>query len=193
VLQQAASRGRVERTMGDLQAQLSISSALERASLANSMSKMRSNLTSKSTLYLEVPAERRHVESRELKALLDRVDPDCDGHISLTSMKKTLTKLLPPVHAADLRSPKKAQSQSLPSLLTLEQKKMSQYDQFVAAFKAVDTDGSGTISKRELYQVLKTSGLTNGKVALEVFQGFDENSDGQLDFDEFQRIAKMLC
>ena len=77
-------------------------------------------------------------------------------------------------------------------LLTLEQRKMSQYDQYVAAFKAVDTDGSGTISKRELYAVLEKAGLTNGKQALEVFSGFDVDNDGQLDFDEFIKIAKIV-
>jgi len=85
-------------------------------------------------------------------------------------------------------------STSLPSLLTLEQKeKLSQYEQYVAAFQAVDVDGSGTISKRELYDVLKQAGLANGKQALEVFEGFDKDSDGQLDFEEFTRIAKILC
>ena len=70
---------------------------------------------------------------------------------------------------------------------------MSQFDQYVAAFQAVDTDGSGTISKRELYSVLQKAGLANGKQALEVFQGFDQDSDGQLDFEEFTKVAKILC
>ena len=30
-------------------------------------------------------------------------------------------------------------------------------------------------------------------VALEVFAGFDQDSDGQLDFEEFTKIAKILC
>ena len=85
-------------------------------------------------------------------------------------------------------------SSSLPSLLTLEQRQtLSQYDQYVAAFKAVDIDNSGTISKRELYTVLKTAGLTDSKQALELFDGFDRDSDGKLDLDEFMKIAKILC
>jgi len=225
VLQEAAARGRVERTMGDLQAQLyalegqigsrqakldgfmstreavhtagqyhSVRSSLERADLANSMGKMRSNLTNTATLYLEVPADHRGgVQNRELKALLDKVDPDGDGHIPLSSLRKTLTKLLPPLPASDASRQPRIMSQSLPSLLTLEQKTSSAYDQYLAAFNAVDTDGSGTISKRELYTVLEKSGLTNGKQALEVFSGFDKDSDGQLDFEEFTKIAKILC
>ena len=82
----------------------------------------------------------------------------------------------------------------MPSLLSLEKSSgMSQYDKYVEAFKAVDKDNSGSISKRELYAILEKSGLSNGKQALEVFQGFDEDDDGQLDFDEFVKIAKFLC
>ena len=188
-----------ERHMSEGQ-RLSVQSALERQQLANSMNKMRENLSNKGTLYLDVPANRRNVQSRELKALLSRVDPDGLGHISLNSMKRTLNKLLPPDLESSLVSPGSSHSKarltssSLPSLLTLEQKeKLSQYEQYVAAFQAVDVDGSGSISKRELYDVLKQAGLANGKQALEVFEGFDKDSDGQLDFEEFTRIAKILC
>merc|ERR1719478_1127138 len=108
-------------------------------------------------------------------------------------MRKTLTKLLPPEPEAKKHAARPAASKSLPSLLTQEQRNMSQYEQYMAAFKAVDSDGSGTISKRELYAVLKTAGLANGKQALEVFSGFDEDGDGNLDFDEFAKIASILC
>lgn len=224
VLQEAAARNRVERTMGDLQAQLyalegqldarsekveafcdmrqsfvnegqrlSVQSALERSQLANSMERMRSNLTNNNTLYLELPKNRRKVTNPELTSLLKRVDPEETCTIPLSNMRKTLTKLLPPKQEL-ARKPKRFTSNSLPSLLTLEQKnELSRYDQFVAAFKAVDADGSGSISKRELYQVLKKAGLDNGKAALEVFNGFDVDDDGSLDFEEFTKIAKILC
>ena len=65
----------------------------------------------------------------ELKALLDKVDPDGDGHIPLSSLRKTLTKLLPPLPASDASRQPRIMSQSLPSLLTLEQKTSSAYDQ----------------------------------------------------------------
>ena len=98
----------------------------------------------------------------------------------------------PPIHRFSTH--KQVTSASLPSLLTLEQKQtLSQYDQYLAAFKAVDTDNSGTISKRELLEVLKKAGLASGKQALEVFSGFDQDGDGKLDFEEFARIAKILC
>ena len=158
------------------------------------MGRMRENLSQKAsaTLYVEVPPDRRNVQSRELKAVLDRVNPSGDGHILLKSMRKELTKLMPP--PADVpRHAKRMTSASVPSLLTLEQRQLSQYDQYVAAFNAVDLDGSGTISKRELYQVLKKAGVANGKQALEMFEGFDRDGGGSLDLEEFCRIASILC
>ena len=62
----------------------------------------------------------------------------------------------------------------------------------VDAFKACDIDGSGTISKRELLVALKNMGLKDSKNALDLFQGFDINGDGELDFDEFAHIAKTV-
>lgn len=130
----------------------------------------------------------------ELKALLERLDPEATGHIPIGPIRRELSRLLPPLpEKTAQRSTRMGGSASLPSLLSQEQKQMSQYDQYVAAFRAVDADGSGSISKRELYMVLQKAGLANGKQALEIFEGFDEDSDGTLDFDEFCKIAKVLC
>ena len=69
---------------------------------------------------------------------------------------------------------------------------MTQHERYVEAFKLVDTDGSGTISKRELLAILKKVGLKDTKSALDLFQGFDVNGDGQLSFEEFEHIAKTV-
>lgn len=224
MLQEAASRARVEQTMGELQAQLStletqlearsskvnsfvdernrqihegqslaVRGSLERTNLSNSMGKMRQNLTNNNGLYLNMPADRRQVANPELKALLDRVDPEGEGHISLGAMRKTLTKLLPPAETGKILA-KRVTSSSMPSLSSsLENLHMSRYERVVAAFRELDTDNSGSISKRELYHVLKKAGLSNGKQAVEVFAGADANDDGQLSFEEFNTIAKAIC
>ncbi len=112
----------------ELGQKLSVRSALDRGALANSMNKMRSNLTNNKLelevsssaaltnhqsflsftlpthsilslfpFFLQVPRDHRQViQNRELKALLDRVDPGKQGTIPLAAMRKTLTKLLPP-------------------------------------------------------------------------------------------------
>ena len=226
-LQEAASRGRVERTMGELQSQLeslegqleartakvdefcnnrhghmelaqklAVAGALERAMMSNSMAKMRQNLSSEgmASLRLEIPTERREVHNPELKALLQRLDPAGAGEVPLAQMKKTLTKLLPPPEEFGGQRPKRIGSQSMPSLsASLDALQLSRYERAVAAFKKIDADDSGTISKRELYEVLKTAGLSNGKQALEVFKGADADNDGQLNFEEFEKIAKAIC
>ena len=220
-MQEAASRARVERRMGDLQAQLSalegqlharshkveqfvdernrkisegqrlaVSGALERSQLVNSMGKMRENLKAASSMYIDMPAARRNVQNPELKALLARVDPEGDGRVAFSSMRKTLNKLLPPPDEPGAPRSRHLGSQSLPSLsASFETQKKSRYERALAAFKALDADGSGEISKRELYKVLKEAGLSNGKQALEVFAGADADQSGQLSFEEFQTIA----
>ena len=70
--------------------------AVERAQLSNSMAAARSSMSSSSANVLELPRDRRNAQDKELRAILDRVDPQAEGHISLPSVKRTLKKLLPP-------------------------------------------------------------------------------------------------
>ena len=54
------------------------------------------------------------------------------------------------------------------------------------AFELFDTDGSGTISPHELARVMRSLGQNPTKQEInEMMSGFDENSDGEIDFDEF--------
>ena len=62
----------------------------------------------------------------------------------------------------------------------------------MAAFNECELDGSKTISKRELLVALKMAGLKDSKNALDLFQGFDGDGNGELDFDEFEHIAKTV-
>ncbi len=235
LLQTAASRGRVERTMSEMRSHLgvlesalderyaslerftterdvriaeaqrsAVNSSLQRASLSNSMSKMRSCLSNTSTLYVELPGVRgKKVADPALRSLLAKLDPRARGQVSLGKMKKVLGEELPPpdtgsslndrLRAAERRRAKGlSASHSTPSFSFGGGGGMS-YEQLVALFKSADTDGSGSISKRELYRVLKAGGIGQGGVALDAFEGFDEDSDGVLSFEEFSRIAKPLA
>lgn len=67
-------------------------------------------------------------------------------------------------------------------------------DRLMDAFRSADADGSGTISKRELYEVLEKANL--GGAAhddfIRLFKGFDTNNDGRLSFDEFSKLANAM-
>jgi len=57
------------------------------------------------------------------------------------------------------------------------------------AFDLFDTDGSGTISPLELARVMRSLGQNPTKQEInEMMSGFDENSDGEIDFDEFLKL-----
>lgn len=51
------------------------------------------------------------------------------------------------------------------------------------AFDAMDTDGSGKLSKAEIKKALV--GMTNERTILELVQEIDRNGDGEIDFEEF--------
>ena len=75
------------------------SAAVQRSPITNPSLSTLSPLTPFSLFpfFLQVPRDHRQViQNRELKALLDRVDPGKQGTIPLAAMRKTLTKLLPP-------------------------------------------------------------------------------------------------
>jgi Kef-type K+ transport system membrane component KefB len=60
------------------------------------------------------------------------------------------------------------------------------------AFEAFDEDGSGAISASELRQVLTKPGMANSLLSLEevqaIIQRFDDDNDGELQFDEFAAL-----
>ena len=39
---------------------------------------------------------------------------------------------------------------------------------------------------------LKHAGLNDSKNALDLFQGYDDDGNGELDYDEFEMIAKTI-
>ncbi|XP_002737577.1 uncharacterized protein LOC100369336 [Saccoglossus kowalevskii] len=59
------------------------------------------------------------------------------------------------------------------------------------AFRAMDIDGSGTISAEELREVVKRLGedLTEDDIQ-EMVELVDENGDGEIDYGEFVKIMR---
>lgn len=166
--------------------------AADRANLSNSMVRLRTatNMASSDpSLAVEMPKHRRRaVQDIGLSTLFDRVDPDAEGRIALPLVKQRLGKMLPKPQPAPKRAMRQAAnpyamkpSKSLPSLLAHEKRApSSMHDKCAAAFKSCDTDGSGTISKRELITVLRGMGLKDMKNALQLFDGFDADGNAEL-------------
>lgn len=61
------------------------------------------------------------------------------------------------------------------------------------AFDAIDLDGSGTIGKRELYRALEAIGVEGtSREMLSLYNAIDADRSGQLDWEEFERLAARL-
>ena len=71
---------------------------------------------------------------------------------------------------------------------------LSLEDKLKRAFRIADTDGSKSVSKRELFKALEKVGVSafSSSEGLKLFQEADINGDGQLTFDEFARLARKL-
>ncbi|XP_070555626.1 calmodulin-like protein 3 isoform X2 [Ptychodera flava] len=60
------------------------------------------------------------------------------------------------------------------------------------AFRAIDIDGSGTITADELRQVIKKLGEELSEEDIEeMIELADTNGDGEIDYGEFVRVMKM--
>lgn len=232
---QAASRGRVERTMSDLeaklayheaeqterlrrlnhfdnlrktryeqQARLAVVGSIERQHLGNQMDRMRQNMKNTSSAFRIPPHFRGMLQTAELKAIVERADPKGTGVITQADMRRVLSELseasgdTSPL--ASLRRIKSSRhAQSLPALpmpaaaAAPAAAEGTAKERLFAAFRAADTDGSGELSKRELYKVLEDARLGGvSEDLLRLFEGFDVNHDGKLSFEEFSRMADAL-
>jgi len=173
--------------------------AIDRAKLANSMRQLRSCPTAKGTTsVLELPRELRDAKDGELHELFERVDPAREGRISLPLVKHALVKLAPPpkprfgVRPSALAASASAPNLYKPELYGKPDDDETLRERCLAAFDAWDRDGSGTISKRELIAALKVMGLREARTALDIFRGFDVDDDGELTFEEFEKIAEKV-
>lgn len=241
-VQGAASRGRVERTLSDLQNKLDNLEAeqierkarldhfdnmrftkkreqqeiatrhcIERANLANSMDRMRANMKNGSVAYVMPAGFRRSMQTPELRQIIERADPSGNGMVTLDGLRRVLSDLGGEQAAKEgsfasassggvggylKRIKSTLGSSSLPTLMPPGggERQPSQRDRLMEAFRAADGDGSGTISKRELYKILEAAKLGGGGTQdfLRLFKGFDVNNDGCLSFEEFKLLADAM-
>ena len=133
---------------------------------------------------------------KELRAAFDRFDADGDGKISLDELHKTMRTLGTSDAGAGeiLKSLDEDRDGSL-SFDEFARKVAPLYQESSTAlrrtFDFFDSDGSGTIEKRELEVVLTRLGVASkgGRMQKEVldkvFTVADTNQDGKVSFDEF--------
>ncbi|SDX30574.1 calcium-dependent protein kinase [Lutibacter oricola] len=63
------------------------------------------------------------------------------------------------------------------------------------AFNFFDKKGSGSLSKKEIVQLLKEaeiSGFIRGIVSSKLIEGYDTDDDGQISWKEFKKAVKEI-
>ena len=63
---------------------------------------------------------------------------------------------------------------------------------YIEEFKAIDKDGSGSISEEEFYEAMQKCGVTDNDLMQGIYEGFDRSGDGEIELDEYLEIAKVL-
>jgi serine/threonine protein kinase len=142
--------------------------------------------------FSDLPAQAK----KELRAAFDRFDADGDGQISLGELHKTMRTL--GTSDADAGEMLKSLDEDRDGSLSFDEfaRKVAPLYQESStalrrAFDFFDSDGSGTIEKRELEVVLTRLGVASkgGRMQKEVldkvFTVADTNQDGKVSFDEF--------
>ena len=74
-------------------------------------------------------------------------------------------------------------------MATMNQKQLLSTERLKSAFKMFDKDGSGTISKEEIKEAL---GNIEDEMLEKILSEVDENSDGEISFEEFEKMMKNL-
>ena len=73
----------------------------------------------------------------------------------------------------------------------MAEKAKGKKDEIVEAFKTFDKDGSGSITKDELLNVLKEVGVDATPEELTAFmQSVDADGDGNINFEEFKKLLE---
>ena len=78
-------------------------------------------------------------------------------------------------------------------MATMNEKNQNNNDKLMQAFKMFDKDGSGTITKDEIKEVLGFDSSIDMKLIDNIIKEVDENGDGEIQFDEFCHMMKKLA
>lgn len=73
-------------------------------------------------------------------------------------------------------------------LATVDHKKICDKEKLSAVFKIMDTDKSGTISRKEIKDFFSMGDTKDDKFAMQLIEEIDKNDDGQIDEVEFYQM-----
>jgi calcium-dependent protein kinase len=78
-------------------------------------------------------------------------------------------------------------------MATMNEKDLITNEKLKAAFKIFDKDGNGHIGPDEIYRVLGGSDVFSQEKIEQLIDEVDENSDGEISFEEFCIMMKQLA
>ena len=74
-------------------------------------------------------------------------------------------------------------------MATMNEQQLLSKEKLKAAFKMFDKDNSGTISREEIKEAL---GNVGEEVAEKIISEVDDNDDGEISFEEFEKMMSSL-
>jgi Ca2+-binding EF-hand superfamily protein len=73
-------------------------------------------------------------------------------------------------------------------LATVDHKKLCDKDKLGKVFKIIDSDSSGSISRREIKEFFSMGDTKDDRFAMELIEEIDKNNDGEIDEAEFYQM-----
>ena len=136
-------------------------------------------------------------EVKKLKDAFQKIDVNGDGMLTLDELKNAINQN-PEVHVMNIEQIFKTIDTDNSGVInyteflaaSIDKRIYLQEDKLRDAFKLFDEDKSGKISKSEISKVLKFK--KSGAEMTKLFEKYDLNGDGEIDFDEFLNMMKDL-
>jgi calcium-dependent protein kinase len=136
-------------------------------------------------------------EVKKLKDAFQKIDVNGDGMLTLEELKNAIN-LNPEVHVMNIEQIFKTIDTDNSGVInyteflaaSIDKRIYLQEDKLRDAFKLFDEDKSEKISKSEISKVLKFK--KSGAEMTKLFEKYDLNGDGEIDFEEFLNMMKDL-
>lgn len=138
-------------------------------------------------------------ETSKMEAIFKAMDLDGDGMLSMEEIQKGYDKHFgTPIDDDEIqRMFKEIDTDGNGSIdyseflmATMNESQLLSQEKLKAAFKMFDKDGSGSISKAEIKEAL---GGLEEKIVEGIINEVDENNDGEISFEEFEKMMNKMA